>query len=70
MKAKTNIDDDENPLVEFFLTLRSVESVAAQARDMAMESAALVYQDTCMQAVETCKAVEDAQSGRGKRTLQ
>jgi len=51
-------------------TYEATESVAAQARDMAMESAALVYQDTCMQAVETCRAVDDAQGGRGKPTLQ
>jgi len=51
-------------------TYEATESIAAQARDMAMESAALVYQDTCMQAVETCKAVEEAQGGRSKRTLQ
>jgi len=51
-------------------TYEATESVAAQARDMATQTAVLVYQDTCMQAVETCKAIEDAQSGRGKRTLQ
>jgi len=51
-------------------TYEATESIAAQARDMAMQAAALVYQDTCMQAVETCRAVEEAANGQGQRTLQ
>jgi len=51
-------------------TYEATESIAAQARDMAMQAAALVYQDTCMQAVETCRAVEGAANGRDKRMLQ
>jgi len=51
-------------------TYEATESIAAQARDRAMQAAVLVYQDTCMQAVETCRAVEGAANERGKRTLQ
>jgi len=51
-------------------TYEATESIAAQARDMAMQSAALVYQDTCMQAVETCRAVEGTSNGKDRRTLQ
>jgi len=51
-------------------TYEATESIAAQARDMAMQSATLVYQDTCMQALGTCGEVEGAANGRGKRTLQ
>jgi len=51
-------------------TYEATESVAAQARDMAMQAAALVYQDTCMQAVETCRTVEGTSNGKDKRTLQ
>jgi len=51
-------------------TYEATESVAAQERDMAMQSAASVYQNTCMQAVETCRAVEGTSNGKDKRTLQ
>jgi len=51
-------------------TYEATESIAAQARDAAMESAALVYQDTCMQALEACRAAEETPNRRGRRTLQ
>jgi len=51
-------------------TYKATESIAAQARDEAIEAVALVYQDTCMQALEACSAAEETSNGQSKRTLQ
>jgi len=51
-------------------TYEAIESVASQARDMALQSAALVYQDTCMQAMEASEPPRHTTNGKGKRTLQ
>jgi len=51
-------------------TFEATVHTAEQARDTALQAAALVYQDTCMQALEARGAGESKPNGSKKRTLQ
>jgi len=51
-------------------TFESTVRTAEQARDAALQAAALVYQDTCMQALEARGVQENKPNGSKKRTLQ
>jgi len=51
-------------------TYEATVAAAEQARNATFQASALVYQDTCMQALETCGALKNGRGKQEKRTLQ